>query len=223
MTDSEPQTDATEEAPTEAPAAEAAVPAPASPVELDPIRKQKRAEIAAKEAAQREQEEQEAARVAPATVVGTPRGRVVMGRVQRVACPQFPEQVDEDGTVHPQLYVLFRTDVKQKHLENLVVIEALSDIVMRDDETEEQWRARRVERLMHLSVEQWCKRLAARVVGFEGWDFVDSATGEPIPVPNPLDWRTYIPLVSNESDLVDLCAWCMNEGWALALAKSAAF
>jgi hypothetical protein len=187
----------------------------------DPVRRNKREQFEAAQSKKQEQEQRNAARLGPHYALTTAKGRVPMGRTVRVACPLY------DG-----LFAIFRTDVKQRILEARYRLEVVQNVERRKDETDEQFAQRQLEAVSTPTVENACKRLRARVVGFEGWDFVQVVVDEqgepvldgegeyqyePIPQPDPLDWRTYTPLVITNSDLIDVGRWCFLEGYEEAL------
>jgi hypothetical protein len=66
-------------------------------------------------------------------------------------------------------------------------------------------------------VERECRKLCAFVRGFEGWNFVDPVTDEPIPCPDPSDWQTFYPIVWVYGPLTELYTWLVGRGLTRAL------
>jgi hypothetical protein len=190
----------------------------------DPIRAGKRKQMEAENKEQESQSQAALGRVSPRAVIANRQGRIPMGRVVTIPCPQYPEVEDEEGNVHPELRVKFRTDIPQRNNELKMTIEELVTVKRQEGESQQAYEARCKEALGPKARSYWLRKLAGRVIGFEGWDLLrknEDGTVEPIPVPNPLDPESYLPLLLTTSDLADLGSWCLNEGWNEALEKSA--
>jgi len=60
--------------------------------------------------------------------------------------------------------------------------------------------------------EREAKRAAAFIVGFEGWNFADRLSGQPIPAPDPAQPDTFMPLVRWNGQLTQLYLWILSIG-----------
>lgn len=61
------------------------------------------------------------------------------------------------------------------------------------------------------------RQVMLRARRFEGWNFVDEVTLEPVQAPTPGDLDTYKPLVLTRSDYLPLGIWCLGEGYNAAM------
>lgn len=135
--------------------------------------------------------------IAPATVMGTARGRrPVTGRIVKVPCPLYPAYTDDEGVEHPALVVGFRVDNQQQYLK--MAAPGFEQMSVREQ------------------AEHFARAIALIAHKFEGWDFLHPQLDIPIPVPDPSDWETYWPLVLDAFGLLDLAAWIMGVGFTTA-------
>ena len=67
------------------------------------------------------------------------------------------------------------------------------------------------------AVEKGCRKMAAMVDGFEGWNFIDPLTEEVIPEPNHEDWESWRCINWTYGALTELFDWIMGVGYTKAL------
>jgi hypothetical protein len=65
--------------------------------------------------------------------------------------------------------------------------------------------------------ERQCRKVAFVVRKFDGWNFADPFTRQPIPEPDPADWRTYMPMMASGNILNALGRWVIGPGLNKAL------